>query len=286
LASAASCSINPPASSASRTAIRSSGVSSITSTFRGGSQATLALLRCRRGAGWALKGTTAPLCSCSGTVISLASRTNDCEAEIQVYRAGRSNWAKFFRLLQGKLEADSAERRARDGRDDRRLCDALCEGRITMQAAYELPARRCAARASIPRAVTALVLNQSVPQYRTRPARSTWTGTLCTSKQLVHFPVLTRFSRLLETKIPPATPGGTIRISCLRPLSPLPRERRGEKIAQCANGSGRTWKCTAIGFMPLPPSWSHGVRSPLEVHKPRPFQPAFGSSIRPSRPLA
>jgi len=34
------------------------------------------------------------------------------------------------------------------------------------------------------------------------------TGTLCTSKQLVHFPVLTRVRRLLETKIPPATPGG------------------------------------------------------------------------------
>ena len=49
---------------------------------------------------------------------------------------------------------------------------------------------------------------------------------------------------------------------------------------------GRSWKCTAIGFVPLPPSISHGVRSPLAVHKPRPFQPAFGSSMRPSKPLA
>ena len=29
-----------------------------------------------------------------------------------------------------------------------------------------------------------------------------------------------------------------------------------------------------------------GVRSPLLVHKPRPFQPTFGSSMRPSSPLA
>src|SRR5262245_17511543 len=56
-------------------------------------------------------------------------------------------------------------------------------------------------------------------------------------------------------------------------------------VAHFASGSGRSWKCTAIGFMPLPPSISHGARSPLEVHKPRPFQPAFGSSMRPSSPL-
>ena len=37
---------------------------------------------------------------------------------------------------------------------------------------------------------------------------------------------------------------------------------------------------------PLPPSISHGVRSPFVLHSPRPFQPAFGSSMRPSRPLA
>jgi hypothetical protein len=53
-----------------------------------------------------------------------------------------------------------------------------------------------------------------------------------------------------------------------------------------ANGSGRSWKWKAIGTVPLPPSFSHGVRSPLVVHNPRPFQPAAGSSIRPSSPLA
>jgi hypothetical protein len=30
----------------------------------------------------------------------------------------------------------------------------------------------------------------------------------------------------------------------------------------------------------------HGARSPLAVHSPRPFQPALGSSMRPSKPLA
>src|SRR5262245_30437546 len=44
--------------------------------------------------------------------------------------------------------------------------------------------------------------------------------------------------------------------------------------------------CTARGLLPLPPSFSHGVRSPFVLHSPRPFQPAFGSSIRPSKPLA
>src|SRR5215510_12705272 len=53
-----------------------------------------------------------------------------------------------------------------------------------------------------------------------------------------------------------------------------------------ASGSGRNWICTARGFEPLPPSISHGTRSPLVLHSPRPFQPAFASSMRPSRPLA
>ena len=53
-----------------------------------------------------------------------------------------------------------------------------------------------------------------------------------------------------------------------------------------ASGSGRTWICTASGRAPLPSSFSQGVRSPLALHRPRPFQPAFGSSMRPSRPLA
>ena len=53
-----------------------------------------------------------------------------------------------------------------------------------------------------------------------------------------------------------------------------------------ASGSGLSWKCAASGFVPLPPSISHGARSPLVVHNPRPFHPALGSSMRPSNPLA
>jgi integron integrase len=53
-----------------------------------------------------------------------------------------------------------------------------------------------------------------------------------------------------------------------------------------ASGSGRSWKCTTRGLLPLPPSMSQGARSPLVVHSPRPFHPAFGSSMRPSNPLA
>jgi hypothetical protein len=62
--------------------------------------------------------------------------------------------------------------------------------------------------------------------------------------------------------------------------------RLRNRCGQCASGSGRSWKCTAMGFLPLPPSMSHGARSPLVVHRPRPFQPALASSIRPSNPLA
>src|SRR4029453_2038288 len=53
-----------------------------------------------------------------------------------------------------------------------------------------------------------------------------------------------------------------------------------------ARGSGRSWKCAVSGLVPFPPSISHGVRSPLAAHTPRPFQPAFGSSMRPANPLA
>ena len=55
---------------------------------------------------------------------------------------------------------------------------------------------------------------------------------------------------------------------------------------QSASGLGRSWKWKAIGTVPLPPSFSHGTRSPLVVHTPRPFHPALGSSMRPSMPLA
>ena len=69
------------------------------------------------------------------------------------------------------------------------------------------------------------------------------------------------------------------------------RKHRASRQHSCnpiyfASGSGRSWKCTTSGLEPLPFSISHGARSPLELHNPRPFQPAFGSSMRPSKPLA
>ena len=64
----------------------------------------------------------------------------------------------------------------------------------------------------------------------------------------------------------------------------LPHRRA--RVAHFASGSGRSWKCAASGLLPLPPSISHGVRSPLAAQIPRPFQPAFGSSMRPSKPFA
>jgi len=46
------------------------------------------------------------------------------------------------------------------------------------------------------------------------------------------------------------------------------------------------WLALARGIEPLPPSLSQGVRSPSDDHRPLPFQPVFGSSIRASSPLA
>jgi hypothetical protein len=71
------------------------------------------------------------------------------------------------------------------------------------------------------------------------------------------------------------------------PGDSLPYEFEAKRSAGSyfASGSGRTWKWTTIGFEPLPPSFSHGTRSPSGTHRPRPFQPASGSSMRPSKPL-
>ncbi len=60
---------------------------------------------------------------------------------------------------------------------------------------------------------------------------------------------------------------------------------RRAQVTYFASGSGRTWKCAASGFEPLPPSISHGVRSPLAAQMPRPFQPVLGLSMRPSKPF-
>ena len=76
---------------------------------------------------------------------------------------------------------------------------------------------------------------------------------------------------------------------CVRMRSAKSSGARAECVSSLlyfASGSGRSWTCMASGLVLFPPSLSQGVRSPLVVHNPRPFQPALGSSMRPSRPLA
>src|SRR5258708_19079092 len=89
-ASAASSSANPPTLSASRTAIRSAGVSSITSTLRTGSEATPALVWRRPASGWVTKGAGAPSFLYSDTVILLASPHQRLQREDPAV----SNWTQ------------------------------------------------------------------------------------------------------------------------------------------------------------------------------------------------
>ena len=49
-----------------------------------------------------------------------------------------------------------------------------------------------------------------------------------------------------------------------------------------ASGSGRIWNRTTLLVVPFPPSMWNGARVLTVDHKPRPFHPPFGSSIRPS----
>src|SRR5215510_23238 len=53
-----------------------------------------------------------------------------------------------------------------------------------------------------------------------------------------------------------------------------------------ASGSGRTWNLRILLVVPFPPSTWNGVRVAKVVQTPFPFQPARGSSIRPSIPFA
>ena len=49
-----------------------------------------------------------------------------------------------------------------------------------------------------------------------------------------------------------------------------------------ASGSGRIWNFITLLVVPLPVSMWNGVLVDIVVQTPRPFHPAFGSSIRPS----
>ena len=78
------------------------------------------------------------------------------------------------------------------------------------------------------------------------------------------------------------------------PQKPTPRPyqsgpRRGAQqnsYGYRANGSGRTWNFTTRLAVPLPVSLWNGARVAHVDHKPLPFHPVFGSSMRPSMPFA
>src|SRR2546426_6841641 len=67
------------------------------------------------------------------------------------------------------------------------------------------------------------------------------------------------------------------RIFGIDQIRPLP-EGQGHR----ASGLGRSWKRAAFGLFALPPSRWNIVLVPEVDHNDLPFQPAFGSSMRPS----
>ena len=59
--------------------------------------------------------------------------------------------------------------------------------------------------------------------------------------------------------------------------------RRGTvRLPYFASGSGRIWKLITLLVVPLPVSMWNGARVLIVVQSPLPFQPPFGSSMRPS----
>jgi hypothetical protein len=60
------------------------------------------------------------------------------------------------------------------------------------------------------------------------------------------------------------------------------RDRDARHEVYRASGSGRIWKCITLLVVPLPVSMWNGARVLTVAHRPRPFQPPFGSSMRPS----
>ena len=70
----------------------------------------------------------------------------------------------------------------------------------------------------------------------------------------------------------------------LRLIPGLHRLRNSQVHARdyFASGSGRIWNFITLLVVPLPVSMWNGVLVDIVVQTPRPFHPAFGSSIRPS----
>ena len=59
-------------------------------------------------------------------------------------------------------------------------------------------------------------------------------------------------------------------------------ERRLGSWPHFASGSGRSWNGITLLVVPLPVSMWNGARVLTVDHSPLPFQPAVGSSMRPS----
>src|SRR5262249_38684257 len=67
------------------------------------------------------------------------------------------------------------------------------------------------------------------------------------------------------------------------------RSERGGRLTHnvyFASGSGLNCSFTTLLVVPLPVSVWNGARVAYVVHRPLPFQPVFGSSMRPSSPFA
>ena len=60
------------------------------------------------------------------------------------------------------------------------------------------------------------------------------------------------------------------------------RSCRNHTASYLASGSGRSWNRMTLLCVPLPVSMWNGARVLTVEYRPRPFQPPFGSSIRPS----
>ncbi len=68
----------------------------------------------------------------------------------------------------------------------------------------------------------------------------------------------------------------------MQPLGRIHPLRGSAPPVYFASGSGRSWKRTTLLGVPLPVSAWNGARVLQVAHTPRPFQPASGSSMRPS----
>lgn len=97
-------------------------------------------------------------------------------------------------------------------------------------------------------------------------------------------------SRVIKVDMPGGVEPGILGRSKVveRPSPDILRTGGEKRRLRCyfASGSGRTWNLTTLLVVPRPVSMWNGVRVLTVDHRPFPFHPAFGSSMRPSSHLA